>query len=133
MKRLKDKLFTYWRAFTEWAAGVIEKGKKKQTGTLGWLKTTGFLLLAVAAFLVVVGLISAFVVFCVALPGLIFGTILWVAWTWAGLGSLLFPALDPYYLNLPYSAFFWSAIVVYWVVKMFRKGKQPPLLNNRDS
>lgn len=125
IKSLKEFVQKYVGQFVQFAVSVIDSGKKKSGGVLGWLKT-GALLLGLTAFgLVIVGAISAFVALCLSVPGLLFGTILWMAWTWAGLGAELFPQLDPRWLTLNWMQFFWLTIIVYYAGRLLgiRKSK----------
>lgn len=111
---MKDQVQKWIKAVVKWAVEQVDKGKKKSSGATGWLKTGAVLLAVVAAVLLVVGLISAFVVFVLSLPGILFGTILWTGWTWAGLGKQLFPQLDAVWLNLNWMQFFWLTTVVWY-------------------
>lgn len=109
-------------------AWVDKQTAKGLTG--GFVSNTKniLMILAVVAVLIaVVGLIAATFVLAISIPGLLFGTILWVAWTWAGLGAELFPQLDPRWLTLNWQQFFWLTIVVYYAGKALgiRRGKAP--------
>lgn len=125
IKSLKEFVQKYVGQFVQFATSVIDSGKKKQSSFLGWLKTGAILLGLVTVGIGIVALISAFVVFCLSIPGLLFGSILWAAWTWAGLGAELFPQLDPRWLALNWEQFFWIATIVYYVGRLLgiRKSK----------
>jgi hypothetical protein len=124
---MKERAKKWLSAVSNWAMAQIDKGKKSQSGVLGWVKTGAILLAATVAVLGVVALIIGFFLFCLSIPGLLFGSILWVGWTWAGLGAELFPQLDPRWLTLNWQQFFWLTIVVYYAGKALgiRRGKAP--------
>lgn len=113
---LKEKAKKWFDVSSKWLSSKLKENRG--SGIIGWIEAGLLVLLAVAACIAAVALVSAIVVFCLSIPGLLFGSILWAAWTWAGLGAELFPQLDPHWLTLNWGQFFWIVTIVYYVGRL---------------
>lgn len=90
---------------------------------------------AIFAFVAIVALLVALILFLFVLPGMIFGGMCWLVWTHFGLGAQYFPALDPMYLTIPFWHFVGAASVLIFFLKLLKpnskaEAKEPSVVNN---
>lgn len=127
MKKLKQWLVDKWSTAVEFCHELVGKHAAKNKG---WISAVGFwLLMAVVA----IGLVAVFAAgtvlvigLAVLIPGLILGSILWLVWTYLGIGSTYFASLDPIWLNIPYWHFVFVSGAFVFLLKLFRPKKEQP-------